>query len=226
MKYFLVSWLVSSSINEGNWVKNIVSADNADEALLKNLIDYGCVPAKTTMKDISEDKETLTNGISNTLKYTPDMLEGCRNSEELMIATTDCGAKVFLPADIMSWHESNENMHGKENDQPYAINVLWNTCGVEHIIEDTVWEHDINRAILESLVGCLPVGARKVADFTQSAFGFNNNYRIELKNEVYSLAKVELLQYATVTIDNHKIDVLVPRGHLASNSPVLAKVLQ
>lgn len=223
MKYFLVSWLVSSITNNSNWIQSIVSADSANEALLKDLIHHGCLAAETTMQDIKGNKEVLTKGVANNLKYTPDMLESHSNSEELMIVTTDCGVKVFVPLDIMNSYEPHDYI---QNEQTYAVSVVWKVGGVEHIIEDVVWEHDINKAIAESLIGCLPMSTKQFSSFTKSAFGFNSDYRIELNNEVSSLAKVEILRHTTITIDKHKIDILIPRSHIANNAPVLAKVVQ
>lgn len=220
MKYFLVSWLVSSTANNNNWIKNIVSADSADEALLKDLIHHGCLAPETTMQDVEGNREILTKGEANNLKYTADIIEGHSNSEELMIVTIDCGAKVFIPLSAMDSYE----LDYIQNEQACAISTVWEAGGVKHIIEDVVWENDINKAIAESLFSCLPMITEQFLSFAKS--GFNTDYRIELNNEACSLAKVEILRHTPVTIDGHKIDILIPRSHTANNAPVLAKVVQ
>lgn len=224
MKYFLVSWLVSSVNNNGQWISKIIVANSADEALLQDLMDMGCIPAEATMDDIKAGKYPLNYGEANNLIYKADMLDGYSNSEELQKVKTDCGLKVFIPRDIMRWHESSQGY--VQDIQPYKVTVAWTVGAVQHTIEDTVWAENINDAAIDGVLGCSPVEMSGYKDSAREILEISNDCSIGINGENYALTKIEPLQHVVITIDGHKIDALITKGHRVGYAPILARVVQ
>ena len=224
MKYFLVSWLVSSVNNNGQWISKVIVANSADEALLQDLMDIGCIPADATMTDIKAGKHPLDYGEANNFIYRAGMLYGYSNSEELQKVKTDCGLKVFIPKDIMQWHDSQESYI--QSVQPYKVTVAWTSGAAQHAIEDTVWAENINDAAIEGVLGCSPVEMSGHKDSAREMLEISDDYSIGINGDNYALTKIEPLKHVVITIDGHKIDALITKGHRVGYAPILARVVQ
>lgn len=226
MNYFLVSWLVSSLANNGQWINKIIVADTADDAILQDLIEYYCVPPETTVEYIKLNKHKLDFGVANNLTYKANisnMDTDNSNAELLQVVKTDCGLKVFVPNDILDWHKEEEQT---KHEQPFKVSVAWTVGDIKHNIEDTVWSDNIHTAAIDGVLSCTPTEMNGYKDNTKEMLELSDDYSIKINGEHYALTKIEVLRHVTITINEHRIYALIPNSQQLGQSPVLAQILQ
>ncbi|MBO6225377.1 MAG: hypothetical protein J6N72_08015, partial [Psychrobacter sp.] len=143
--------------------------------------------------------------------------------EELQLVATDCGLKVFIPKNTLNGYIKEDY---EPHAQPFRVATIWTIGSIQHSIEDTVWAESVDMAAIDGVMSCLPVttdGSNE--DLFRKALEDSEDCSIEINAEHYALSKLEPLKHVTITLDNHKIDALVPKNHIFGQDAVLAKII-
>lgn len=228
MKYFSVSWLVSSQGSRDHWISRVVQTQTRDEAVEKSLEGIGCERCVVdfTRKDLIRRELHSRNNV----QYKAPCLDSTEHAFELELKKAknkETGAveMVLLPVDRDAHPEQNLYT----GHTLYSTLVKWTSytdsgdINAVHMIEDTQSAANMDIAAIKTMTRIIRTAEFNLRMSNEDAFEKMNKSECVYQNGMnkYEIIQVSKLKLLTIELDGWRRECAIP-AIKDNNTPVAA----